>query len=853
VLFLEKLSLRLRLAFSVLLGAVGIVSIVYLSINVARDLKLLKSASSDNVQWTLSQVEVEFVEFQLHLATLNESDVSEIDTLRREYDIFYSRIRTLAQSSLYADLRDQPEFANSLFLIQQFLDQTVGTIDSEYGWLVERLPELQESAATVRPAVRRLSNSGLNFFARDSDMRRNNISVTLSQMAYGVTALLVALLLLSLYLNFLNRINIRRKIEVIESSRRMKIVTGTALEAVIVSDAYGNVLDFNAAAEQIFGYSAEDAIGQDLGALIVPDHHREAHEAGLERMRRGGEKHIVGKGRLQLEAKRKSGEVFPVELAIQSATTREGEIFIAFLRDISAQVEAERELVRARDSAMAGEKAKTNFLATMSHEIRTPLNGLLGNLTLLTDTKLTAKQSRYIKNMDTSGKLLMSHISDVLDITKYDAGKLRLRPVAMDISLLLQDIVDNQSGAASANGTSLEWEWISAPTNWIYADRARIQHILMNVIGNAVKFTHDGQIVVQLEVIDHASQPPELQILVSDTGIGMTEDLQAQIFDDFLTGDRAYDREVGGTGLGLGIAQRFVTALGGKIDVTSSVGEGSTFCIRFPVEPIDAPDPQAAKRKNRVLAKDQSILLVEDNEINRVVARELLAAAGHHVTEAHNGREAVEIAQDVRFDLILMDISMPILDGRGATREIRSGQGANAKTAIVALTANAMGEEQEAFLSDGMNDILTKPLVREDLLDVITRHVQNKGAGVTPNKITTSTGAVAAHYLDDLRETLGVDRLKLLLHRYAQEVETTIEELSNLPTDAFSDAERMAHRLAGTSATLGAVAMRAAFLKVETAANAENGPRTRKVIAELASVWAETRPLLCAARRHTVS
>ena len=146
----------------------------------------------------------------------------------------------------------------------------------------------------------------------------------------------------------------------------------------------------------------------------------------------------------------------------------------------------------ARDRALAGEKAKTDFLATMSHEIRTPLNGLLGNLALLRETRLSAKQARYIKNMDTSGKLLMSHISDVLDITKYDAGKLRLRPVEMNISTLLQDIIDNQSGAASANDTTLQWGWVDAPLTWIRADRDRIQHILMNVIGNAVKFTHGG-------------------------------------------------------------------------------------------------------------------------------------------------------------------------------------------------------------------------------------------------------------------------------------------------------------------------------------------------------------------------
>ena len=362
-----KISLRFKVAFFVLLGLIGVASVVYLSTNVTRDLKLLSSDSSDNVQWTLAQAEVEFIEFQLHLATINLEDAADIRTLRREYDIFYSRIRTLKQSSIYANLRKQFDFSNNLSLVQRFLDQTVEIIDADDAELVARLPELSERATGIRQSVRRLSNSALDFFARDSDERRRSVAVTLSQMAFGVTALLVALLLLSLYLNFLNRVNIRRRAEAIEASERMNVVTSTALDAVIVVDTQGKILDFNAAAEQIFGYPATEAIGQGLGPLIVPDHLREAYELGMKRMRKYGEKRVVGQGRVQLEAKRSSGDVFPVELAIQSATTKEGEIFIAFLRDISTQVEAERELVRARDMAMAGEKAKTDFLATMSH------------------------------------------------------------------------------------------------------------------------------------------------------------------------------------------------------------------------------------------------------------------------------------------------------------------------------------------------------------------------------------------------------------------------------------------------------------------------------------------------------
>jgi PAS domain S-box-containing protein len=454
--YLKNAAFRLRLFIMLLLGIVGVAAILYTTIAVARDLRLLNSARSDNVQWSLSQAEVEFLEYEMHLAMVTGEAEPDLKTLRREFDIFYSRITTLRQASTYEGLRDLPAFSRNLKIVETFLSRSVDRIDAPDTELIGQLPELLPLAKDIRPNVRMLANSGLNYFAEDSDRRRTNVAVTLAKLAGAVTALLVTLLILALYLAYLNKQNERRRAETVQASARMKTVTSTALDAVIVSDSNGRILDFNAAAEQIFGHSVQDAIGADLGEMIVPDHHRTAHSVGMARLRANGEKRVVGKGRFKLEAKRANGEIFPVELAIQSAETDEGEIFIAFLRDISHRAKAEAELVAARDRALAGEKAKTDFLATISQEIRTPLNGLLGNLALLRDTRLSAKQMRSVKNMETSGKLLMSHISDVLDITKYDAGKLRLRPVAMNISTLLQDIVDNQSGAAAANNTTLE-------------------------------------------------------------------------------------------------------------------------------------------------------------------------------------------------------------------------------------------------------------------------------------------------------------------------------------------------------------------------------------------------------------
>ncbi|QQA44720.1 ATP-binding protein [Pelagovum pacificum] len=834
---------RVRLLLSLALGTVALVAILFLSVNVARDLRLLNSASSDNVQWSLSQAEVEFLEFELQLE--GPQDDVDLADLRQKYDIFYSRVTTLRQSSIYAELREEDAFARHLRIVETFLSRTVPLIDAADPALRDALPELSDRTEEVRPDVRMLANSGLNFFATASDVGRNRIAVTLTQLAAGTTFLILLLLFFAIYLARLNAQNSRRRAEAIEAGRRMNVVTSTALDAVIVSDTEGRVLDYNAAAEQIFGYTAEEAIGRNLGDLIVPDHHLDAHQAGMQRMRDGGERRVVGKGRVKLEAKRASGEVFPVEFAIQSAETDDGLILIAFLRDISHRVEAERELVAARDRALAGEKAKTDFLATMSHEIRTPLNGLLGNLSLMRDTELSPGQERYMRNMETSGKLLMSHISDVLDITKYDAGKLRLRPVEMNVSRLIQDIVDNQGGAAAAHRTTLDWRWIGPPVEWIRADRDRLQHVLMNIIGNAVKFTHDGRVIVEAEVEDPDSARPELQITVSDDGIGMSEDLRARIFDDFVTGDSSYDRDVGGTGLGLAIAQRFIKALGGLIEVESEPGTGSTFRIRFPVEPVADPTAEWSARKPERRARAAKILLVEDNEINRVVAREMLIAGGHTVEEAHDGQMAVDKAGRESFDLILMDISMPVLDGRGATRAIRTGDGPSARAPIVALTANAMAEEQEDFLTDGMNDILTKPLSRAALSRVLAEHVGQ----AMPDEDDHVSPVVANSYLDDLRETLGVEALTRLLARFTLEVERVIGELTVDPKPEADEIAQRAHRVAGSAATFGAVGLRELLIEIESVAREGDRELLNDKIALLPAMWELTRNALATERR----
>jgi PAS domain S-box-containing protein len=810
---------------------VAIAAIALLVFNVSREIKLLSSANSDNVQWALSQTEVEF----LDLSILLDDTEPQLSDIRRRFDVFYSRIDTVQKASVFADLRTNATFKNQLVIIQEFLDVNLSLVDGTDANLIAQIPELNEFAKIIRPEVRRLANSGLKQFAINSDQQRQAVARTMIELAIALATLIGALAFFVYYLKRLNEQTEKREREQKQTAMRMNTVIATSLDGVIVSNADGKIIEFSPAAEAIFGHRFEEVAGKGIGEVIVPESLRDAHNAGMERMRNGSEKRVVGKGRVTLEAMRANGELFPVELAIQSAMTNDGEVFVAFLRDISKRVADEAELVETRDKALAGEKMKTDFLATMSHEIRTPLNGLLGNMDLLRDTKLSRTQNRYVRDMETSGRLLMSQISDVLDITRYDAGKLSTRSQPLDVSALMQDIIDSQSGMAAANDTTLDWGWDGKPQNWINSDLDRLQHILMNLIGNAVKFTKRGKVSLTVGLSQEAGN----QIItfeVKDSGQGISSELAERVFDDFVTGNTAYDRDVGGTGLGLSIAKRFVTALDGEIWLESVEGEGSSFFVTLPVTLAEASEEIDARMDSAKSDLKFDVLLIEDNEINRIVAREMLEADGHTVTEAHDGLQGVHTAQSKNFDLILMDISMPVMDGRTATRTIRSGQGASADTKIVALTANAMEEERKSFKEDGMNGILTKPLTKAALRKVL-------------NVIGQETSPGSDMYIDQdhntqARDALGDDAYSTLLERFSSETEELISWLQSDANLTQQEIVDRVHKVAGSAAVFGATQFRNHLLKIENAAKLNQDEEIRSLLDQFPSIWHSTNSVL---------
>ncbi|MCK5639464.1 MAG: response regulator [Gammaproteobacteria bacterium] len=376
-------------------------------------------------------------------------------------------------------------------------------------------------------------------------------------------------------------------------------------------------------------------------------------------------------------------------------------------------------------AAEAATRVKSAFLANMSHEIRTPLNGILGMAHLLQRSQPSSQQQDYIEAISDSGEMLLVVLNDILDFSKMDAGKLSLIYEDFNLEDLIKSIMLLMSYRAEEKGIKLT---VIIPQDIplvVNGDSVRLRQVLQNLIGNAIKFTEHGSVIVSILNITSSANKIHIEISVVDTGIGIAESTKDFLFDEFTQADSSITRKYGGTGLGLNICKQLIELMNGSIDFESTPGHGSTFKFQIELNPakdehlIEASDkPIDIKKPKRNL----EILLVEDVEINRKVASSLLTYEGHHVTEAVNGHEALKAVNNKTYDLILMDIHMPELDGIEATRSIRAMTNLDkANLPIIALTANIMEEELMTCRDVGMNGIITKPFTPEKLNEEIAK------------------------------------------------------------------------------------------------------------------------------------
>ena len=658
------------------------------------------------------------------------------------------------------------------------------------------------------------------------------------------------------------------------SEQRYQQIVETALDAFVGIDASGRVTDWNAQAGRIFGWPKSDAIGKVFVEFIVPAHRREEHALRLKKLFASGATSNVNE-QLKLSAIRRSGEEFPVEVGLSVIRTATTHSFAAFVRDVTDRARRDEEREAAKLAAEAASRAKSEFLANMSHEIRTPLNGVMGMTDLVLDTELTADQRQCLETVKLSADSLLTVINDILDFSKIEAGKTDLEETDFDLRESLDATMRTLALRADEKGVELLCEVDPEIPHVVRADSNRLRQIIFNLIGNAIKFTHDGEVALKVEREKHEDGDDLFHFTVSDTGIGIPHDKLDAIFQPFAQADSSTTRRYGGTGLGLSISMRLVHMMGGKIWLESEVGKGSqfNFTVRLKIPEsqaiapsvIASPDsllnvkvlivddnqtnlrilegmltrwgmrtttvtggeqalvqlfaalkvadpyaliltdmhmpvmngftliehmrqvpefaaatimmltsaghqgdatrckdlevaayllkpirqPELREAIGRVLgARKQAapaplitrfslegsqrpahglrILLAEDNAVNRLLATRILEKKGHTVISTVNGIEAVAALEKDHFDLVLMDVQMPEMDGFDATAAIRLKEKTSGlHQPVVAMTAHAMKGDEERCLAAGMDGYLSKPIRQEELEVILERHSRN--------------------------------------------------------------------------------------------------------------------------------
>ena len=823
----------------VLLVCFGAIAILGFEVN--RKIKEQATASSDNVQWVLSQLEVEYLNF--HAAITEAQLDGDVGDVRRRFDILYSRVATFRTGQAYETLRGELSFANLLAGLNAAVNDMIPLIDGPDDDLRAQLPELSKQVEIVGTPVRQIALIGIDYFAGVSDRSRSEVWLTLMRVAALTMALVMALVILAIVLFQLYRVAQRNAEVTRTTSARLEAMVSSTLDAVIVIDEAGLIVEYNGAAEYIFGYSRTEAIGSPMVDMIIPLKYRKAHLEGMKRHLRNGSTHVVGRGRIQMEALRKNGELFPCEFSIARAPASNRILFVSFLRDNSAQVAAEQELLKARDEALAGERTKAEFMAVMSHEMRTPLNGMLGTMELLAETELSPRQRDYLRIIETSGRLLLHHVNDVLDIARLDAGRTGSEKRPFNLSVLVSEVADGQRSLAHANHTELEIDLEALGNPTVLGDQQRLRQVLLNLVSNAIKFTRDGVVRIEAEKLGD-SDVVEFRII--DSGIGINEEDLDRIFDDFVTLDTTYAREYGGTGLGLGIAKRLIESLDGAIGAESEPGDGSLFWFRLPLpilskgaaETVEVEAKPAPRPKPE---QSLDILVVEDNQINQLVLEEMLRKEGHSVTLTNDGQEGVAAANLRHYDVILMDISMPRMDGVAATLAIRNGDGRCRDTRIVALTANALPEDIERFKDSGMNDVLVKPISRAKLAKALSIKSPEIIAAAAPRALPALLDTEAVR---GLLSDLGAERSSKLLNAFLAETDSLVDQFTTSPDNDDNILIGDIHKLAGSASLFGTLQFSDLLRELEVLGKSGRADEMRTKLSDLPQCWSMTRNAL---------
>ncbi len=539
--------------------------------------------------------------------------------------------------------------------------------------------------------------------------------------AFWLTAMCLVYVLVTSAFGWLVARNIRQRTILqearIEDMTRQHILIEQSQDGIIVLNQEGSVCEANKSFLEMLGYSIEE-----LQQLHIWDWDRNwKREQAFETNAPQEAMHA----RFETSFRRKDGTTFDVEVGANEATLDGQQLVFCVCRDISERKQAEEHLKNAKIQAEAANKAKSEFLANMSHEIRTPLNGILGMLQLMQTTYLDAEQTQYLLTATKSSNRLTRLLSDILDLSMIEAGKISLVEVPFKMETIKQSVLDFFELAVKEQHLDLTFGLSKDMPQWLVGDENRLTQILFNLVGNAIKFTPRGSVSVEVSKLPfYGGGSLRVLFIVSDTGIGIADDILESILEPFTQAESSCTRRFQGAGLGLSIVKKLVAIMGGELSIDNSEGSGTTIYLSVPFKSHENQQKREgveSRETTKASTASRRILVVDDDEVGLLSAAQLLEKTGYAVTTATDGQQALNLVSDKDFDLVLMDVQMPGMNGVETTKAIREGAASKEKRAIpiIAMTAYAMTSDKERFLAAGMDGYVAKPVDMGELMKVI--------------------------------------------------------------------------------------------------------------------------------------